>query len=263
MNGRSKQARRLFLPRVRTKAGFTLIELLVTLAVISTLVGVGFYSIARGTNERALERGADVLHSMIRVARTQAITNGVHARLIINADASDPESYLRRIGVVLEGDGEVTIDESTHDTVQAVERGALLPEGIYIVPQGSDALVRSGFPRSIYRQVNGDTLDDTAVYSFEYPMKEAVPVNVSGTPDWICIQFAPNGRLSSATPGGGGLVPRSNQLILARGHWSGGKVDFRNAERFLGIAFKLSGASFASEDSALFELEKEEVEAGD
>ncbi len=245
------------------KAAFTLIELLVTMAVISTLIGVGFYSIARGTNERALERGADMLHSMIRVARTQAITNGVHARLIINADKSDPESYLRRIGVVLEGNVDVTIATETYHTVQAVERGALLPEGVYIVPQGDTALVKSGFPRSIYRQKNDDSSDDTAVYGFAYPMKAAVPVDVSGAPDWICIQFAPNGRLSSATPGGGAEVPRSNQLILARGHWSGGKLDFQDAERFLGIAFKLSGASFASEDSALFELAKDAVEVGD
>lgn len=247
----------------RGQAGFTLFELLITMAVISTLVGVGFFAITRGSDDRALERGADMLHSMVRVARTQAITNGVHARLIINADKSDPESYLRRIGVVLEGDERVTIEEDTYDTVLAVERGALLPEGVHIVPQDSDALVQSGFPRSIYRKKNNDASDDTAVYGFKYPMKEPVPVGVSGTSEWICIQFAPNGRLSSATPGGRALVPRSNRLILARGQWSSGKLDFQGAERFLSIAFKLSGASFASEDSALFELEMTDVEAGD
>ncbi|MDQ8199339.1 prepilin-type N-terminal cleavage/methylation domain-containing protein [Pelagicoccus enzymogenes] len=248
---------------VRAKAAFTLFELLVTMAVISVLAGIGFYSIARGTEDRALEKGADILHSMVRVARTQAITNGVHSRLIINADPNDPESYLRRIGVVIEGDESVTIEETEHNTVKAVDRGALLPEGVYIVPQSNDAIVPASLPRSIYKSKNNDADNDSAIYRFAYPMKDAVPVGLDGDPKWICIQFAPNGRLSSAIPGGGDLVPRSNQLILAQGHSTDGTIDFQGSERFKGIAFKLSGSSFSSEDSALFELEKDAEEEGD
>ncbi|MBD5779709.1 prepilin-type N-terminal cleavage/methylation domain-containing protein [Pelagicoccus sp. NFK12] len=233
---------------VRAKAAFTLFELLVTMAVISVLAGIGFYSIARGTEDRALEKGADILHSMVRVARTQAITNGVHSRLIINADPNDPESYLRRIGVVIED------PESGY--VKAVDRGALLPEGIYLVPQGEGVQFPSGWPetgrRSVYRKANGDTTDDTAVYAFDYPLKDRIPENTAGKPDWICIQFAPNGRLSTVNwGGGGGLVPLSNQLVLANGRMVSGNLSVTNVNDYIGIAFKRNGSSYQTREADL------------
>lgn len=245
------------------KSGFTLFELLITMSVISIVAGAGFYTIARSTNDRALEKAANSLHSMVRIARTQAITSGVHSRLIINADSSDPESYLRRIGVVLEGSESISVDDEDLDSVLAVERGVLLPEGVYVVPQSGNVVLPDGLPRSIYKKKNTDPANDTAVYRFDYPLAEPVPVVASGEPEWICIQFSPNGRLSSCEHGGGGLVPRSNQLILSKGQLVGDDVVFGAEDEFVGIAFKLSGSSFSSSEIDLFELEKEDVEEGD
>lgn len=245
------------------KSGFTLFELLITMSVISIVVGAGFYTIAKSTNDRALDRAANSVHSLVRVARTQAITSGVHARLIVNADPSDPDSYLRRIGVVLEGSASITVDEDELDSVLAVERGVLLPEGIYVVPQSGKVVLPDGMPRSIYKKKNNDPSDDTAVYRFDYPLAEPVPIVESGKPDWICIQFSPNGRLSSCEHGGGGLVPRSNQLIITKGQLVGENVVFEEGNPFVGIAFKLSGASYSSSEIDLFELAKEDVEEGD
>ncbi len=245
------------------KSAFTLFELLVTMSVISIVAGAAFYTIAKSTNDRALERAADTLHSMVRIARTQAITNGVHARLIINNDSTDSESYLRRVGVVLEGADKIIDGDDDFDSVLAIERGILLPEGVYVVPQSGAVVIPGAMPKSIYKKKNNDPSDETAVYRFEYPLKAPVPVDVQGDSSWICIQFAPNGRLSSCEHGGGGLVPRSNQLILAKGQSEGNQVVFRDAQQFVGIAFKLSGSSYSSSEVGLFELEKEDVEEGD
>ncbi len=225
------------------------------MAVISIVVGAGFYTIARSTKDRALEKGVDTLHAMIRIARTQAIMNGVHARFIINADASDPESYLRRIGVVIEGE--------TNNTLIAKDRGAILPEGVFVVPSGGFDEVPNGLPRSIYWNTNKGEGDGSAVYSFEYPLADPVPITSEGDAKWICIQFAPNGRLASSLWQGSGLVPRSNQLVVSKGQFNDGKVKFLSPIEFLGIAFKLSGSSYTSNESGLFELEKTAVEVGD
>lgn len=238
------------------KSGFTLFELLITMTTISVILGVGYYSMAKSTNDRALERAADTLHSMVRIARTQAITNGVHSRLIINADQGDPESYLRRIGVVIQ-------DDSTDGKWIAVERGALLPVGVCVVPQGGAVNIPSGLPKSIYRKLNGDGSDDTAVFNFEYPLRESVHEGTVDAPTWIAIQFAPNGRLSTAVWGGGGLVPLSNQLIVSKGSWNGSEVGFGEANEFRGIAFKIGGSSYTSNEAALFEVEEEELEVVD
>ncbi len=231
------------------RSGFTLFELLVTLSVISMVLGIGFYSIARGTDDRALEKGADILHSMVRVARTQAITNGVHARLIINADVNDPDSYLRRIGVVIE-------DEEEKYWI-AVDRGASLPKGVFLVPQGNNIDLPEGWPeagrRSIYKKQ--DVSDkDSAIYKFEYPLKKKV---LEDDPDsirkWICIQFAPNGRLSSCDWGGGYISPSNNQLVIAKGLLSDGGMTVVDKDAFIGIAFKQNGSSYETKESKVID----------
>lgn len=203
------------------------------------LVGISFYSIARGTEDRALEKGADILHSMVRLARTQAITNGVHARLIINADPSDPESYLRRVGVVIE-----------HTVVNewiAVDRGASLPKSVFLVPQGNGINLPDGWPetgrRSVYKKTKFNP-DGLALYSFDYPLADPVNESQDGKPDWICIQFSPNGRLSAANWGGGSATPSNNQLVLASGSYVGDEVFISDSNEYIGIAFKMNGSSF-------------------
>lgn len=236
----------------RNKA-FTLFEILVVLLVMVVIAGMAYLSLAKSSGDRALERGAEMLHSMVRVARTQAIMNGTYARLIINADSGDPEAYLRKVGVMIR-------DDQKDDFWYAVERGGFLPEGVFLVPQSGSVELPAGLPKSIYKSDNGDSALDTAVFDYQYPLKASVSEKVESDPDWICIQFAPNGRLSSISYHGGGLVPLSNQLILAKGNWAGDTVVFSEAERFVGIAFKRSGSTYRSEESGLFEYAEGEGE---
>ncbi|MDQ8187566.1 prepilin-type N-terminal cleavage/methylation domain-containing protein [Pelagicoccus sp. SDUM812002] len=233
----------------RGLSAFTLFELLITMAVISLLVSIGFYTIARGNEDRALDKGADILHSMVRVARTQAITNGVHARLIINADTDSPESYLRRIGVVIEN--------TNKNEWIAIDRGAYLPEGIFVVPQGNEVTLPEGWPesgrRSVYKKTNYDS-DGLAVYSFDYPLADPVNESQESEPNWICIQFAPNGRLSEGNWGGGSnSPPLNNQLVLAKGGRNGDGVVIADANDYIGIAFKLNGSSYQTRERSLID----------
>lgn len=226
---------------------FTLFEILIVLTVMAVIAGTTFLTLAKSTDDRALERGAEMLHSMVRVARTQAIMNGVHARLIVNLDTSDEASYLRRIGVMVEA-------ADSGDWL-AVDRGVSLPKGVYLVPQSGSVSFPANWPetgrRSVYRVTNSDT-DNSAVYNFEYPLKEAVSETTNDAPDWLCIQFSPNGRLSTANwGGGGGLVPLSNQLVVANGSWEGEDIAFRSASEFVGIAFKSNGASYQTKETEL------------
>lgn len=237
------------------KQGFTLFEILVTMLVMIAIAGTAYFSLVRSTGSRSLERGAEVLHSMLRVARTQAIMNGTYARVIINADSLDEGAYLRKVGVMIR-------DDKNPNFWYAVERGETLPEGVYLVPQSGSVILPAGLPRSIYKRKNDDTTKDTAVFDYKYPLKDSVSDQVEADPDWICIQFAPNGRLSSIEYSGGGLVPLSNQLIVAKGSRVGGSIAFSDDVDYIGIAFKRGGSTYRSRESGLFEYEEGKVEDG-
>lgn len=231
------------------KNAFTLFELLVTMSIITIIAAGGYLTLARSTSDRSLERAADTLHSLVRIARTQAITNGVHSRLIINNDPSDKESYLRRIGVMIE-------DTTTSGYWTAVDRGTYLPEGVYVVPQAGEVSFPADWPatgrRSVY-QVTNQTGDGPALYNFDYPLKEKVAETEDGKPEWLCIQFAPNGRLSSAKWGGGDSIPEANRLIIAKGSWGSDKISLMSSNDFIGVAFKKSGGSYQTEELILLD----------
>lgn len=231
------------------KTGFTLLELLVVLTSIVVLAAAGFLSMRGMKHNLSLDRAADMLHSMVRVARTQAITNGVHSRLIVSLDTSDPDSYLRRVGVVIE-------DPDTTNGWVAVERGVLLPEGVRVVPQEGDIDFSDTWPvsgwRSIYKIRQTDSEQGNAVYSLDYPLKETVVEGAGGVP-WVCIQFAPNGRLSGCVWGGEGVAPSTNRLVLAHASWQSGNVLFLDPEETIAIKFKISGASYETTEGALLD----------
>ncbi|MDQ8204568.1 type II secretion system protein [Pelagicoccus sp. SDUM812003] len=232
------------------KTGFTLFEVLVALGIIAIISGAGLYSLGRGEDRRALNKAARSMHAMIRVARTQAITNGVHSRLIINYDPSDRQSCLRQIGVVVED------PNAGKDRWRAVERGTMLPQGVFVVPWSGDAVSfsedwTSQERRSWYR-IDQNEAENSAVFKYDYPLKAAVPEGQGQ--DWIVYQFAPNGRVSPAQWGGGDHQP-ANRIVLANAGWDADKIAFRTPERLIAISFKLSGASIQNELTELEEME--------
>src|SRR5690606_38032246 len=95
--------------------------------------------LSRGSELRALDNGIGLIRDMARVARAQAILNGQPARLIINYDETDSERFLRYVGIVARVAVEQVVDDEGNvtsvGTWQAVDRGAYLPQGVYVVPQ--------------------------------------------------------------------------------------------------------------------------------
>ncbi len=233
-----------------SRRAFTLFELLIAMSMIAIIGGASYYALGRSSEESDIRRAANTLHAMIRVARAQAIMNSTYSRLIVNNDQTDSERYLRTIGVMIQ-------DDSTTDYWKAIERSEQLPEGVYLVPQGSSPTAASLSPDwptdaglSIYKTDVG-AAHDTAVFKFDYPVVDPVDENTTDAPRWIAIQFAPNGRLSSARWGGGNDLPSNNQLVLGIASWVGGTLSFREPGKIVGLRFKPSGSSYLVEEATV------------
>lgn len=225
--------------------GFTLFELLITMSVIVLMAGILYTSIDFKRSSGNLDRGLEAVHSMVRVARSQALVNGVSCRMIINFDETDEENFLRKIGIMIK-------DDSAANKWKAVDRGMLLPEGVYVVPRGkvdfADNWPADPDRKSVYKKENSDTVQYGSVFKYEYPLVISVPED-SGV-DWIAIQFAPNGRLEVVEYDGGGLPPLSNQIVVGRARWVGALLSFTDFVDLKGVRFKRNGASFSIEDAS-------------
>lgn len=239
--------------------GFTLFELLTTMSVIVLMAGILYASIDLKSSSSSLDRGLEAVHSMVRVARSQAIVNGVSCRMIINFDNTDKDNFLRQIGIVIK-------DDSAMGMWKAVDRGVMLPEGVYVVPR-SKATFAGSWPvnpdrKSVYKKESTDSVQGGAVFKYEYPLVASVPENAGV--DWMAVQFAPNGRLEVIEYDGGGLPSLSNQIVVGRAQWVGSALTFTDFEDLKGVRFKLNGASFSVKDASKlgYDPAPEEVESG-
>jgi prepilin-type N-terminal cleavage/methylation domain-containing protein len=139
----------------KRRAGFTLIELLVVIALMAILVGGIGLSFGGGGTGKAIEASQRIAIGMLSNARNQAIMNGSRARLIIHADQSDPENYLRLLGVIYE-------DSANPDMWLATGSGEMFPANIRFVPNyGSSNFSHNG------REGNLDTMN------LNFPQKKA------------------------------------------------------------------------------------------
>jgi len=109
--------------------GFTLIEMLAVIALISIFAGViGVALRDKGTDTFGLQTAQATIVSVFTLARAEAVMRGQTAAVMVCADISDSERYLRYLVPAIQ-------DSSTSEW-SAISSGAYLPQGTFIVPYG-------------------------------------------------------------------------------------------------------------------------------
>ena len=90
---------------------FSLIELLVVIGLIAIMAAAGAMALG-GRGGKSLNGSAAVAASMFGLARTEAIMRGTTTHLEVDSayDAAKPDSYLRRMRVVVSTNGGMTYD---------------------------------------------------------------------------------------------------------------------------------------------------------
>jgi len=231
------------MPSRMRKAGFSLLEVIVTLFIIATLSSIVYLSGDYGLARRALSRSATEVDLLLQGARAQAILSGQDARLIVNFDETDPERFLRYVGIVERDVEDPNLWVASRD-------GVFLPEGIYIVPQSSTEVVFENWDesgserRSVYRCEA--TSPDMAITALDYP--EIDPVSDGGgESDWLVYQFSPDGSVDSVDSpicGSVGAASINNQIVLAPAERNlEGNLVFNDSSITRGLVIRRNGTS--------------------
>ena len=230
------------------QAGFTLLEVIVTLSLIVVLSSIVYVSGSYGFENRALNRASSDAHMMLKGARAQAILSGQDARLIVNIDETDPERFLRYIGIVRRDADDPSLWLATHS-------GIYLPEGIYVVPQNTAGVAFGNWDESVSERKSkhkcSNEVAPMAIASMDYPELGPVVDDEGAAPKWIVYQFSPDGFLDvSDAPGcSGSLPPKSSQIVLAPAELNGnGDLEFNGSDEVSGLVIRSSGVSIAVED---------------
>jgi prepilin-type N-terminal cleavage/methylation domain-containing protein len=109
-------------------SGFSLLELLVVMAVMGIMIGlVGFSFIGSGGGQ--IGQGQRLLLSLLQQVKTLAVSSGKEARLIVSADSTDEEKYLRYMEIVLEGND----DDDPSESWVVQGSGIYLPNQVWFV----------------------------------------------------------------------------------------------------------------------------------
>ena len=108
--------------------GFTILELLVVLAVMGVMIGVLGFSFV-GVNQSNLGDAQRSLISLCQKARSLAVSTSLESRIIVMADADDPDKYLRQVMLIYR-------DKNISNYWQMAETDFYLPEDIWFVSDG-------------------------------------------------------------------------------------------------------------------------------
>lgn len=129
------------------RSAFTLIELLVVLGVMAIFIGVFATALRPGSPTVVVEGAQSQLASLLTQARGVAILKGAETRLIIHADPTNPERYLRFAGIVYWDDKNENGEMDDDEWVPAMD-GITLPKSVYAYVHDDDdspANLETGF----------------------------------------------------------------------------------------------------------------------
>jgi prepilin-type N-terminal cleavage/methylation domain-containing protein len=203
------------------RAGFTLVELMVVILIIGILSGIVLTAMGGGNEGRALDAAASQIRSLFSLAQSAAISRKEPIRVLVHADPSDEDRFLRYFTLVYQDSG---------GNWQAYTQGEFLPGGVYFSPAMS----------------TGGGVDDPAlrVWTIDFDPNDldfsapgsvadaqANPLNTGGNPivdpvtdktgdAWFVYEYRPNGTFTR---------PKS-RVVLANGLMSGGQLGFPNAD---------------------------------
>lgn len=181
---------------------FTLLEILV---VIGLIAGLSFWLIGvlGGGRAMSLSTGQTLLANLITAARTKAPATSHKTRLLINADPSQPDRYLRLLVL------QVARQPGASPTDWDTSLSAQLPEGVYVVPPSLAGIVANP---ADWKRVS-DPSADLASDVFE---NQALIYQMNGDPSeqpWFGVAFTPNSTLSALLSG----PPPKGTVVLAQG----------------------------------------------
>jgi prepilin-type N-terminal cleavage/methylation domain-containing protein len=211
--------------RAHGRAGFTLVELLVVVALIATLVaGIGV-ALRHPGESMALQAAQGTLASLLNATRGRAACTQQNARLLIAADPSDGEKYLRRLQVVWQ-------DPTNPAGWLADSDGIGLPRGVYVVP--SSVLAVPGNP-SWPASRRSTALPASAL---------VMTINGVAVPEAYYVSFTPRG-----TTGGGCVVLTVGRL---RAGSAGPVLALDDPDDVRGVLIRSSGALTLLNDAGAF-----------
>ena len=207
------------------RRAFTLVELLVAVALIGVLAGAFGLALRSPGGGMALQAAQATLASLCDAARGRAVLTGRNARLVVAADPSDVDCYLRYLQIVHE-------DEAGFDHWRAEGGGVYLPRGVYVVPSGGTAVPGNpAWPASR----RSTALSSTA---------QAMVINGVAAGAFYHTQYTDRGTTS-----GGNLLLTAGRVTTGS---SGAMLEFDNPDDVRGVLLRPSGALTLINDAGAF-----------
>ncbi|TVR50595.1 MAG: prepilin-type N-terminal cleavage/methylation domain-containing protein [Puniceicoccaceae bacterium] len=213
--------------RARPAGGFTLIELLVVLGIIALFVGVISIGLRGGDQTYALRSAQGTVGGLLKATRGQAVLNQTDARFIVHADSSDPERYLRFVGIVVwRPDDQGNLGWMPSGT------GTLLPGGIRIVP-----------PRQPHSLQSLGVLADSVNWPDHLTSNILIPptpqfevaFNEGDDRPYYFIEFRSNGKIQGLNDGFSAKIAIAPARVTPQG------PRFDNPEHVIGMLLRSTG----------------------
>ena len=181
-----------------SRKAFTLIEVLVVLGIIA-FMATGITLLNMKGSAQGIQSARHSLMTAFYSARINALTKQTPVMVIINR-GNDITLRLRQVGIIYQAKR-----DDTPLGWSAIDEGFVMPEGVFFVPpeEDFDQFVKTG--KDVGRdEIFYSTFND--IYSgtnsrisiAEFPSINPQPIS-TGSGDWYCYQFSPDGL--SMNPG--------------------------------------------------------------